>query len=100
MCRCGARRRRRSSVVELGKRRWRRWRRSTAAGSWCRSCTRSLVVVSVTVSLSSVNAVVVPGKTSWVMLLDVALERLQQGVVRLDVLDVFLITVWKVSIET
>jgi hypothetical protein len=79
-------------VVEVGKRRRRRWR-CTAARSRCRGCAGCLVVVGIAVSLGCVDTVVVPSEASRIVLLDIALERLQERVVRQDVLDVFLIAV-------
>jgi hypothetical protein len=90
-------RRRRWDVIEVGKRRRGRWRRA-AARRWCRGGTGCLVVVGIAVSLGCVDTVVVPSQASRVVLLDVALERLQERVVRLNILDVFLIATQPVSI--
>jgi hypothetical protein len=95
--RAARRRRRRWVVVEVGKRRWRRWR-CTTARSRCWGCAGCLVVVGIAVSLGCVDTVVVPSETGRVVLLDVTLERLQERVVRLNILDVFLIAVRSVSI--
>jgi hypothetical protein len=90
-------RRRRWDVVEVGKRRRWRWR-CTAARRCCRGGTGCLVVVGIAVRLGCVDTVVVPSQASRIVLLDVALERLQERVVRLNILDVFLIAAQLVSI--
>jgi len=90
-------RRWRRVVVKVRERRRWRWRCATARRR-CWRCAGCLVVVGIAIGLGCVDAVVVPSEASRVVLLDVALERLQKRVVRLNILDVFLIAVQSVSI--